>query len=110
MARFSHLKPPGQQVKTYKFSAVNSVCTKRVNNPAEHGGNLGLSPAIPRQHTLGVDGCGQVCAVVLSSHAGTTVVHPQSTALIIRTIQNPHQAVMTTIADNNQGVTREISL
>ena len=85
---------------------INRLCTSRVYKHNHHVGNQQLSPATPHEHHLGVDGCVQVCASRFTSHAGRTRVHPQSTALIIRTILNPHQDVMTTMKEPN----REISV
>ncbi len=85
---------------------INRLCTSRVYKHDHHVGNQQLSPAIPHDHSLVVDGCVQVCAGLFSSHAGRTRVHPQSTTLIIRTILNPHQDVMTTMKEPN----REISV
>ncbi len=85
---------------------INRLCTSRVHNHDHHVGNQQLSPATPQEHSSGVDTCVQVCAGRFSSHAGRTRVHPQSTALIIRTILNPHQDVMTTMKEPN----REISV
>ena len=75
---------------------INRLCTSRVHKYLHHVGNSLLSPATPRDHSLGVDDCAQVCAGRFSSHAGRTRLHPQSTTLIIRTILNLHQDVMTT--------------
>ena len=85
---------------------INRLCTSRVYKHNHHVGNQQLSPATPHEHHLGVDGCVQVCAGHFTSHAGRTRVHPQSTAVIIRTILNPHQDVMTTMKEPN----REISV
>jgi hypothetical protein len=85
---------------------INRLCTSRVHNHDHHVGKQQLSPATPQDHSSGVDSCVQVCAGRFSSHAGRTRVHPQSTALIIRTILNPHQDVMTTMKEPN----REISV
>jgi hypothetical protein len=85
---------------------INRLCTSRVHKHTHHVGNQQLSPATPRDHSLVVDGCVQVRAGLFSSHAGRTRLHPQSTALIIRTISNPHQDVMTTMKEIN----REISV
>ena len=85
---------------------INRLCTSRVHKHSHHVGNQQLSPATPRDHSLVVDGCVQVCAGRFSSHAGRTRLHPQSTALIIRTISNPHQDVMTTMKE----IYREISV
>lgn len=85
---------------------INSLCTSRVHKRSHHVRNSVLSPATPCDHSLGVDGCVQVCAGRFSSHAGQTRLHPQSTTLIIRTILNPHQDVMTTIKESY----REISV
>ena len=78
---------------------INRLCTSRVHKHSHHVGKQQLSPATPRDHTLLVDTCAQVCAGRFSSHAGRTRLHPQSTALIIRTISNPHQDVMTTMKE-----------
>ena len=78
---------------------INRLCTSRVHKYLHHVGNSLLSPATPRDHSLGVDDCAQVCAGRFSSHAGRTSLHPQSTALIIRTILNTHQDVMTTMKE-----------
>ena len=78
---------------------INRLCTSRVHKPVHLVGNSLLSPTTPLAHNLGVDSCAQVCAGRFSSHAGRTRVHPQSTALIIRTILNTHQDVMTTIKE-----------
>jgi hypothetical protein len=78
---------------------INRLCTSRVHKSSHHVGNQQLSTTTPREHTLVVDGCVQVCAGRFSSHAGGTRVHPQSTALIIRTKLNPHQDVMTTMKE-----------
>ena len=85
---------------------IDRLCTSRVHKHSHHVGNQQLSPATPRDHTLLVDTCAQVCAGRFSSHAGRTRLHPQSTALIIRTISNTHQDVMTTMKEIN----REISV
>jgi hypothetical protein len=85
---------------------INRLCTSRVHKPVHHVGNPQLSPATPRDHSFVVDVCAQVCAGRFSSHAGRTRLHPQSTALIIRTISNPHQDVMTTMKES----CREISV
>ena len=85
---------------------INRLCTSRVHKHSHHVGNQQLSPATPCDHSLVVDGCVQVCAGLFSSHAGRTKLHPQSTALIIRTISNPHQDVMTTMKE----IYREISV
>lgn len=85
---------------------INRLCTSRVHKHKRPVGKQHLSPATPRDHSSGVDSCVQVCAGHFSSHAGRTRVHPQSTALIIRTISNPHQDVMTTMKEPN----REISV
>jgi uncharacterized metal-binding protein len=85
---------------------INRLCTSRVHKGSQHVGNQQLSPATPRDHSLVVDGCVQVCAGHFVSHAGRTRLHPQSTALIIRTISNPHQDVMTTMKE----ISREISV
>jgi len=85
---------------------INRLCTSRVHKHVRHVGNSLLSPATPRNHSLGVDGCAQVCAGRFWSHAGRTRVHPQSTALIIRTILNTHQDVITTMKESY----REISV
>ena len=85
---------------------INRLCTSRVHKHSHHVGNQQLSPATLRDHSLVVDGCAQVCAGRFSSHAGRTRLHPQSTALIIRTISNPHQDVMTTMKE----IYREISV
>ena len=75
---------------------INRLCTSRVHKSSHRVGNQQLSTTTPREHTLVVDGCVQVCAGRFSSHAGRTRLHPQSTTLIIRTILNLHQDVMTT--------------
>jgi len=85
---------------------INRLCTSRVHKRSHHVGNQQLSPATHRENSLLVDGCVQVCAGRFSSHAGRTRLHPQSTALIIRTILNPHQNVMTTMKE----LSREISV
>ena len=85
---------------------INRLCTSRVHKASHRVGNQQLSTATPREHTLVVDGCVQVCAGLFSSHAGRTRVHPQSTALIIRTKLNTHQDVMTTMKEPS----REISV
>ena len=85
---------------------INRLCTSRVHKSSHRVGNQQLSTTTPREHTLVVDGCVQVCAGRFSSHAGRTRLHPQSTALIIRTISNPHQDVMTTMKE----IYREISV
>ena len=85
---------------------INRLCTSRVHKGSHRVGNQQLSTATPSEHTLLVDGCVQVCAGLFSSHAGRTRVHPQSTALIIRTKLNTHQDVMTTMKEPS----REISV
>jgi hypothetical protein len=85
---------------------INRLCTSRVHKVSHRVGNQQLSTTTPREHTLVVDRCVQVCAGRFSSHAGGTRVHPQSTALIIRTKLNPHQDVMTTMKEPS----REISV
>jgi len=85
---------------------INRLCTSRVHKGSHHVGNQQLSPASTSNHRLGVDSCAQVCAGLFRSHAGRTRLHPQSTALIIRTISNPHQDVMTTMKE----ISREISV
>ena len=78
---------------------INRLCTSRVYKGSHRVGNQQLSTTTPREHTLVVDGCVQVCAGRFSSHAGGMRVHPQSTALIIRTKLNTHQDVMTTMKE-----------
>ena len=78
---------------------INRLCTSRVHKSSHRVGNQQLSTTTPCEHTLVVDGCVQVCAGRFSSHAGGMRVHPQSTALIIRTKLNTHQDVMTTMKE-----------
>ena len=78
---------------------INRLCTSRVHKSSHRVGNQQLSTTTPRENTLVVDGCVQVCAGRFSSHAGGMRVHPQSTALIIRTKLNTHQDVMTTMKE-----------
>ncbi len=85
---------------------INNLCTSRVHKDPHHVGNQQLSTTTPCDHSLIVDTYAQVCAGRSSSHAGRTRVHPQSTALIIRTKLNPHQDVMTTMKEPS----REISV
>lgn len=85
---------------------INRLCASDVDNRNHHVGNQRLSPETPKNRGSRVDGCVQVCAGRFTSHAGKTRVHPQSTALIIRTILNPHQDVMTTMKES----CREISV
>ena len=85
--------------KTTLSPVINRLCTSRVHNSSHRVGNQQLSTTTPREHTLVVDGCVQVCAGRFSSHAGGMRVHPQSTALIIRTKLNTHQDVMTTMKE-----------
>ena len=85
---------------------INRLCTSRVHKRSYRVGNQQLSPASTSDCSLGVDSCAQVCAGRFSSHAGRMRLHPQSTALIIRTISNPHQDVMTTMKE----ISREISV